>query len=74
VDGNAMGKIDLFNSWDDVLMSMGNYLKKNGGDKSGLIYSRYPRNDTKLSNLASKTIKPTSTIQDLLMGGLKLRV
>ncbi len=72
VDGNADGKIDLFNSWDDVLMSIGNYLKKNGWDKSGLIYSRYPRNDTKLSNLASKTIKPTSTIQDLLDEGIKI--
>ena len=31
VDGNADGKVDLFNSWDDVLMSIGNYLKKMDG-------------------------------------------
>ena len=29
IDGDADGKIDLFNSWDDVLMSIGNYLKQN---------------------------------------------
>ncbi|GIS40181.1 MAG: hypothetical protein Ct9H90mP13_00270 [Pseudomonadota bacterium] len=31
------GKIDLFNSWDDVLMSIGNYLKQNGWDASKQI-------------------------------------
>ena len=34
IDGDADGKIDLFNSWDDVLMSIGNYLKQNGWDTS----------------------------------------
>ena len=66
VDGNADGKIDLFNSWDDVLMSIGNYLKQNGWDASKQIYSRYPANEMQVSKLSSKTIKPTSTIQDLI--------
>ena len=72
VDGNSDGKIDLFNSWDDVLMSIGNYLNKNGWDTSGSIYSRYPIDELKTSNLASKTIKPMSTIQDLIDEGIKI--
>ena len=66
IDGDADGKIDLFNNWDDVLMSIGNYLKQNGWDASKQIYSRYAANEMQVSKLSSKTIKPTSTIQDLL--------
>mgnify|MGYP003333717487 FL=1 len=66
IDGDADGKIDLFNSWDDVLMSIGNYLKQNGWNASKQIYSRYAANEMQISKLSSKTIKPTSTIQDLL--------
>ena len=72
VDGNADGKIDLFNSWDDVLMSIGNYLKQNGWDSSKAIYSRYPTNKLSSSIVASKTIKPTSTVQDLLNEGIEI--
>ena len=72
VDGNDDGKIDLFNSWDDVLMSIGNYLKKNGWDSSEEIYSRYPTNKLLSSIVASKTIKPTSTVQDLLNEGVEI--
>ena len=66
IDGDADGKIDLFNSWNDVLMSIGNYLKQNGWDASKQIYSRYAANEMQVLKLSSKTIKPTSTIQDLL--------
>ena len=72
IDGDADGKIDLFNSWDDVLMSIGNYLKQNGWDASKQIYSRYPANEMQVSKLSSKTIKPTSTIQDLLIHGIDI--
>lgn len=72
VDGDADGKVDLFNSWDDVLMSIGNYLKENGWEASGPIYSRYQVNELKLSKLSSKTIRPTSTIQDLLDEGIRI--
>ena len=72
VDGNADGKIDLFNSWDDVLMSIGNYLKQNGWDSSKAICSRYPTNKLPSSIVASKTIKPTSTVQDLLNEGIEI--
>jgi len=72
VDGNADGKIDLFNSWDDVLMSIGNYLRQNGWDTSKKIYSRYPANEIQVSKLSSKTINPTSTIQSLLTQGIEI--
>jgi len=72
VDGNDDGKIDLFNSWDDVLISIGNYLKQNGWDSSEKIYSRYPTNKLLSSIVASKTIKPTSTVQDLLNEGVEI--
>ena len=72
VDGNADGKVDLFDSWDDVLMSIGNYLKQNGWDASRQIYSRYPANEMQVSKLSSKTIKPTSTIQGLLSHGIEI--
>jgi membrane-bound lytic murein transglycosylase B len=72
VDGNADGKIDLFNNWDDILMSIGNYLKQNGWDASKQIYSRYAANEMQVSKLSSKTIKPTSTIQDLLNNGIDI--
>ena len=72
IDGDADGKIDLFNSWNDVLMSIGNYLKQNGWDASKQIYSRYPANEMQVSKLSSKTIKPTSTIQDLLIHGIDI--
>ena len=72
IDGDADGKIDLFNSWHDVLMSIGNYLKQNGWDASKQIYSRYPANEMQVSKLSSKTIKPTSTIQDLLIHGIDI--
>ena len=72
VDGNADGKIDLFNSWDDVLMSIGNYLKQNGWNPSEEIYSRYPANKLQTSIVASKAIKPTSTVQDLMSEGIEI--
>ena len=72
VDGNDDGKIDLFNSWDDVLISIGNYLKQNGWDSSEEIYSRYPTNKLLSSIVASKTIKPTSTVQDLMNEGIEI--
>ena len=72
VDGNADGKIDLFNSWDDVLMSIGNYLKQNGWDTSKKIYSRYAANEMQISKLSSKTINTTSTIQNLLSHGIDI--
>ena len=72
IDGNGDGKIDLFNSWDDVLMSIGNYLNKNGWDPTKDIMSKI-NIDTRLKEeLASNTIKPKSNIGDLVARGVPL--
>ncbi len=72
IDGNGDGKIDLFNSWDDVLMSIGNYLNKNGWDPTKDIMSKI-NIDTRLKEeLASNTIKPKSNIGDLVSLGIPL--
>ncbi len=74
IDGNGDGKIDLFNSWDDVLMSIGNYLNKNGWDPTKDIMSKI-NIDTRLKEeLASNTIKPKSNIGDLVSRGVPLDI
>ena len=72
IDGNEDGKIDLFNSWDDVLMSIGNYLNRNGWDPTKDIMSKTNIDISLKEKLASKTIKPKSNIGDLVTIGVPL--
>jgi len=72
IDGNSDGKIDLFNSWDDVVMSVGNYLEKNGWQSNEDILSESTTIESELSSYFSKTIKPKYTIQELKHAGFKL--
>ena len=75
IDGNSDGKIDLFNSWDDVLMSIGNYLEKNGWRSNENILSEASLADdftgmtngipNDLSDYFSKAIKPNHSIEEL---------
>ena len=79
IDGDSDGKIDLFNSWDDVLMSIGNYLEKNGWRTNENILSetslannangmtKETLND--FSNYFSKAIKPNHSIEELKSAG-----
>ena len=79
IDGNSDGKIDLFNSWDDVLMSIGNYLEKNGWRSNENILSEaslaHDVTDAKngtlndLSDYFSKAIKPNHSIEELKNAG-----
>ena len=81
IDGNSDGKIDLFNSWDDVLMSIGNYLEKNGWRSNENILSEASLADddtgvtngtlNDLSDYFSKAIKPNYTIEELKNAGFK---
>ena len=78
IDGNSDGKIDLFNSWDDVLMSIGNYLEKNGWRSNENILSEasLADGDTSVTNETlndyfSKAIKPNHTIEELKNAGFK---
>ncbi len=72
IDGNGDGKIDLFNSWDDVLMSIGNYLNRNGWDPTKDIISKTIINNSLKEKLASKTINPRSSFGDLVALGVPL--
>lgn len=79
IDGNSDGKIDLFNSWDDVLISIGNYLEKNGWRSNENILSEaslaHDVTDAKngtlndLSDYFSKAIKPNHSIEELKNAG-----
>lgn len=79
IDGNSDGIIDLFNSWDDVLMSIGNYLEKNGWRSNENILSEaslaHDVTDAKngtlndLSDYFSKAIKPNHSIEELKNAG-----
>jgi len=72
IDGNGDGKIDLFNSWDDVLMSIGNYLNRNGWDPTKDIISKTNIGTSLKEELASKTIQPKNNVKDLVSIGVPL--
>jgi len=71
VDGDGDGKINLFESWEDILMSIGHYLKKNGWEESKNIISRIQIDNKQMEALASKTVTPKSTIADLIAAGIQ---
>ena len=72
VDGDGDGKINLFESWEDILMSIGYYLKKNGWEESKNIITRIQIDHKQMQQLASKTVTPKSTVADLLASGIQL--
>ena len=72
VDGDGDGKINLFESWEDILMSIGNYLKENGWEESKNIINRIQIDNKQMEELASKTVTPKSTVADLVAAGIQL--
>ena len=72
VDGDGDGKINLFESWEDILMSIGNYLKENGWEESKNIINRIQIDNKQMQELASKTVTPKSTVADLAAAGIQL--
>ena len=72
VDGDGDGKINLFESWEDILMSIGNYLKENGWEESKNIINRIQIDNKQMEELASKTVTPKSTVADLAAAGIQL--
>ncbi len=72
IDGDGDGKINLFESWDDILMSIGNYLNSNGWDKSKNIMATILLDSEKKNRLASATLKPESNVKDLIALGIPL--
>ena len=72
VDGDGDGKINLFESWEDILMSIGHYLKENGWEESKNIINRIQIDNKQMQELASKTVTPKSTVADLAAAGIQL--
>ena len=72
VDGDGDGKINLFESWEDILMSIGHYLKENGWEESKNIINRIQIDNKQMEELASKTVTPKSTVADLAAAGIQL--
>jgi membrane-bound lytic murein transglycosylase B len=72
IDGDGDGRVDLFNNWEDVLMSIGNYLKRNGWETGKPIYSKFIVNEDQTSKMASKTIKPITTVANLMDEGIEI--
>ena len=72
VDGDGDGKINLFESWEDILMSIGNYLNQNGWKESQDIINRLQINPQQMEKLASKNWRAISTIGDLIEAGIQL--
>jgi len=72
VDGDGDGKINLFDSWDDVLMSIGNYLNRNGWDTSKNIMTEVIIDAEQKQQLLSSTTKPKGNLKDLIALGIAL--
>tara|TARA_B100000029_G_scaffold191365_2_gene189190 strand:+ start:329 stop:1345 length:1017 start_codon:yes stop_codon:yes gene_type:complete len=72
IDGDGDGKINLFDSWDDILMSIGNYLNRNGWDKSKNIMTTILLDSETKNQLASATLKPESNAKELISLGIAL--
>ncbi len=70
VDGDGDGSIDLFYNWDDIIMSVGNYLQVNGWQNQENILVTANLADSLIKEYASKGLKPKFTIAELKKAGL----
>ena len=70
VDGDNDGIIDLFENWNDIVMSIANYLQQNGWRRNEDIISQTSLDDEQLKTFASKALKPQYTIEILNNNGI----
>jgi membrane-bound lytic murein transglycosylase B len=70
IDGDGDGLIDLFENWDDIVMSVANYLKVNGWQIQQDIFSEATLSDLSKKKYASKGLKPKFTVAELKQNGL----
>ena len=70
VDGDSDGLIDLFDNWDDIVMSVANYLQVNGWQNQENILVTANLADSLIKEYASKGLKPQFTIAELKEAGL----
>ena len=70
VDGDGDGLIDLFDNWNDIIMSVANYLKVNGWHNQEDILAKASLVDSLMQEYASKGLKPKFTIAELKKAGV----
>ena len=70
VDGDDDGLIDLFDNWNDIIMSVANYLKVNGWNNQEDILAKASLADSLIKKYASKGLKPKFTIAQLKKAGV----
>ena len=70
VDGDGDGLIDLFDNWNDIIMSVANYLKVNGWHNQEDILAKASLVDSLIKEYASKGLKPKFTVAELKKAGV----
>ena len=70
IDGDGDGLIDLFENWDDIVMSVANYLKVNGWQSQQDILAVTTSSDSSKKKYGSKGLKPVFTVAELKKNGL----
>ena len=70
VDGDGDGLIDLFDNWNDIIMSVANYLKVNGWHNQEDILAKTNFVDSLIKEYASKGLKPKFTVAQLKKAGV----
>ena len=70
VDGDGDGLIDLFDNWNDIIMSVANYLKVNGWHNREDILAKASLVDSLIKEYASKGLKPKFTVAELKKAGI----
>ena len=70
VDGDGDGLIDLFDNWNDIIMSVANYLKVNGWHNQEDILAKTSLVDSLIKEYASKGLKPKFTVAELKKAGV----
>lgn len=71
VDGDGNGKRDLWNSWPDIIMSIGNYLQSHGWQAEQPIVLSATLDDADLPNFDTARITLNETIASLRTKGAR---
>jgi membrane-bound lytic murein transglycosylase B len=71
VDGNGDGKRDLWNSWDDVVASVANYLTEHGWRRGEPVVARAELQDGDISKFDTSVIALNETVASLRTKGVK---
>jgi len=71
VDGDGNGKRDLWNSWPDIVMSIGNYLQSHGWQAGQPIVLSATLDDNKLANFDTSRIALNETLASLRQKGAR---